>query len=77
MNEKMKDIYKQSENLTALSAEVNNLAKTISESMNYSLGKSEPCYHLISVAELMDEKTEQLSDLCEDLSDKILMEYYK
>ena len=45
-----------------------------SDSMNYSLGKSKPFYHLVSVAELLDEKAELLSDSCDELSCKILLE---
>lgn len=74
MNQKMTDMYKQSEQLVSLSAEVSNLAKTISDSMNYGLGKSKPFYHLVSVAELLDEKAELLSDSCDELSCKILLE---
>lgn len=74
MNQKMTDMYKQSEQLVGLSAEVSNLAKTISDSMNYSLVKSKPFYHLVSVAELLDEKAELLSDSCDELSCKILLE---
>lgn len=75
MNEKLKELYKQSEALVNLSLEVSNLAKTISDTMNYSLGKSEPFYHLVSVVGIMDEKAARLSDSCDELSGKILLEW--
>lgn len=75
MNEKFKDLYKQAEALANLSFEVRNLAKTISYSMNYSVGISEPFFYLTSVAKIMDQKAAKLSDSCDELSDKILLEW--
>lgn len=75
MNDKMKDLYRQAEALVNLSIDVRNLAKTIASSIDYSVGKSEPFFHLTTITEIMDQKAAKLSDDCDELSDKILFEW--
>ena len=77
MNEKLREIYRHAEALATLSAELNNLTKTLASAMCQDLADSRPSFHLVSLAEIIDEKAEHLSGSCEELSDKLLLEGYK